>query len=81
MSTPTEDTNSGLRFHRNNYILMALGLGLLVGGFIALSGGGTDNPNEFNESIFSPQRITLAPLLILAGFLVFGFGIMKRFKA
>ncbi|MBM3171890.1 MAG: DUF3098 domain-containing protein [Bacteroidetes bacterium] len=81
MSIPTEETNSGLRFHRNNYILMALGLGLLVGGFIALSGGGTDNPNEFNEAIFSPQRITLAPLLILAGFLVFGFGIMKRFKA
>jgi hypothetical protein len=48
---------------------------------VALSGGGTDNPNEFNEAIFSFRRITLAPLLILAGLGVFGFGIMKRFKA
>jgi spore maturation protein SpmA len=81
MSTPKEESNGGLRFNRNNYILMALGLGLLVGGFVALSGGGTDNPNEFNEAIFSSRRITLAPLMILAGFLVFGLGIMKRFKA
>ena len=81
MSTPKEESPRGLRFHRNNLIFMVLGLGLLVGGFVALSGGGTDNPNEFNEAIFSFRRITLAPLLILAGFGVFGFGIMKRFKA
>ena len=62
MSTPKEETQGGLRFHRNNYLIMALGLGLLVGGFLALSGGGTDNPNEFNEAIFGPRRITLATL-------------------
>ena len=33
-----------------------------------MSGGGTDDPNVFNEDIFSPIRITVAPLLVLAGF-------------
>lgn len=79
MSTPN-DAPTGLNFHRTNYVLMLLGIALLIGGFIALSGGGTDNPNEFSEDLFNSQRLTVAPLLILAGFAVFGFGIMKRFK-
>ncbi len=79
MST-SKEAPTGLNFHRMNYVLMLLGIAMLIGGFIALSGGGTDNPNEFSEDLFSSQRLTVAPLLILAGFTVFGFGIMKRFK-
>ena len=79
MST-SEESSTGLNFHSSNYVLMLIGIALLIGGFIALSGGGTDNPNEFSEALFSSQRLTVAPLLILAGFAVFGFGIMKRFK-
>lgn len=79
MST-SKEAPTGLNFHRTNYVLMLLGIAMLIGGFIALSGGGTDNPNEFSEALFSSQRLTVAPLLILAGFAVFGFGIMKRFK-
>ena len=80
MSTPKEESPSGLRFHRNNLIFMVLGLGLLVGGFVALSGGGTDNPNEFNEAIFSFRRIRLAPAVVLLGFGITIYSILKTKK-
>jgi hypothetical protein len=44
-------------------------------------GGGAENPNEFHEDeIFSFRRITLAPIVILAGFVTVLVGIMKKSK-
>jgi len=43
-------------------------------------GGGSDDPKVFNEDIFSFQRITLAPILIVAGYVIEIFAIMKRPK-
>lgn len=64
---------------RKNYILILIGLGLIILGFILMSGSGNDDPERFNEAIFSFRRITLAPILVLAGFVVEIFAIMKRF--
>ena len=48
-------------------------------GFILMSGGGTENPEEFNEqALFSFRRITLAPFLVIAGYVVVLFGILKK---
>ena len=44
-----------------------------------MSGGGSDSPEEFNEAMFSFRRITLAPILVVGGFVIEIFGIMKRF--
>jgi hypothetical protein len=67
-------------FGKENYRLMLIGLALIAVGFLLMVGGGSDDPNVFNPEIFSFRRITLAPILILAGFVVEIFAIMKRPK-
>jgi NADH:ubiquinone oxidoreductase subunit K len=68
-------------FTRKNYIFMLIGIGLLILGFVLMSGGGTSDPNEFNEEIFSTRRITIAPMVVVAGYVVIGYGIMFRDKS
>lgn len=63
---------------KNNYIIMLAGFCLVVLGFVLMAGGGSDNPDEFNYDMFSFRRITLAPIVALAGFAVVAYGIMKR---
>ncbi|MFT4682163.1 MAG: putative membrane protein YqhA, partial [Flavobacteriales bacterium] len=43
-------------------------------------GGGSEDPNVFSEEIFSTRRITVAPIVILLGFAVEIFAIMKKPK-
>lgn len=69
-------------FSRDNYMWMLIGAAVLALGFFLMSGGKSTNPNVFNESeVYSPVRITLAPLLIIAGFVIEIFAIMKKQKA
>ncbi len=67
-------------FGKENYRLMLIGLALIVIGFLLMIGGGSEDPNQFNPEIFSFRRITLAPILILAGYVVEIFAIMKKPK-
>ncbi|MEO6582748.1 MAG: DUF3098 domain-containing protein [Ferruginibacter sp.] len=68
-------------FGRDNYMWMLIGAAVLALGFFLMSGGKSDNPNIFNEKeVYSPIRITLAPLLIIAGFVIEIFAIMKKQK-
>lgn len=71
---------TGFALGRENYRLMAIGFGIIVLGFILMIGGGSDDPNVFNPEIFSFRRITLAPLLLLIGFLFEIFAILKKPK-
>lgn len=74
------DKSSTLQFafEKENYKWMLIGLALIVAGFLLMIGGGSDDPHVFNEKMFNFQRLTLAPLLILAGYIVEIFAIMKR---
>ena len=64
-----------------NYKLMLIGFAVIVLGFILMVGGGSDDPvHVFDESMFSFRRITLAPILVLAGFAFEVYAIMKRPK-
>ena len=65
---------------KENYKLMLIGLGIILLGFILMGGGGSDDPNVFDESIFSFTRITLAPIVVLAGFCFEIYAIMKKPK-
>jgi hypothetical protein len=65
-------------FTRKNYIVLLSGIFLLVIGYLLMIGGGSDDPNVFNPSIFDFQRITLAPMVCLAGFVTILFAIMWR---
>lgn len=55
-------------FGKKNYKFMLIGLSCIVIGFILMAGGGSDDPNVFDPSIFSWRRIRLAPTLVLIGF-------------
>ncbi|GAB4325714.1 MAG: hypothetical protein Kow00127_18460 [Bacteroidales bacterium] len=70
--------NPRFAFHRENYKLLFIGLGLIALGFLLMIGGGSDNPNEFSYDIFNFRRLTLAPLLVLAGYVVEIFAIMRK---
>lgn len=63
---------------KENYILMLAGLALIALGFILMIGGGSKDPNVFSYELFSFQRLTLAPILVLAGYVVEIFAIMKK---
>jgi hypothetical protein len=67
-------------FAKENYRLMLIGLALMALGFILMIGGGSKDPNDFSPAIFDFQRLTLAPILILAGYVVEIFAIMKKPK-
>ncbi|OYT17885.1 MAG: hypothetical protein B7C24_00455 [Bacteroidetes bacterium 4572_77] len=67
-------------FGKTNYKFLLIGLGLILLGFILMVGGGSESPDVFNEGIFNFQRLTLAPILILAGFGVEIYAIMKKNK-
>jgi hypothetical protein len=66
-------------FTMKNYVMMLIGVVVIILGFVLMSGGGEHTVTEFDESIFSFRRITLAPIVVIAGFVVVGVAIMKRF--
>ncbi|EDP71118.1 hypothetical protein FBALC1_01502 [Flavobacteriales bacterium ALC-1] len=63
-----EESKSEFIFGKKNYKWLFIGLAFIVIGFILMAGGGSDDPNVFDESIFSWRRIRLAPTLVLIGF-------------
>ena len=63
-----EGAKDTIIFGKKNYKWMFIGLGCIALGFILMSGGGSDDPNVFDPSIFSWRRIRLAPTLVLIGF-------------
>ena len=62
-----------------NYALIAVGAVIIIIGFILMAGGTTATPEQFNEDIFSFRRITLAPIVVIAGFAFEIYAILKRF--
>ncbi len=57
-------------FTRENYILVAVGLVVIMLGFLLMSGGNNDDVTVFNPDIFSSRRIFWAPLVVILGFVV-----------
>jgi hypothetical protein len=72
----------GLDFplQKENYILLIIGFAIIMIGFLLMLGGKSDDPNVFNEEIFNFRRITLAPILVLFGFVFEIWAIMKKPK-
>ena len=65
----TEDQKV-MPFGKQNYIIVLIGIALIALGFVLMIGGGSNDPDVFNEKMFNFQRLTLAPILVLAGFVV-----------
>lgn len=75
-----EQIEERMALSKKNYMWIAIGVALIVIGFVLMSGGGSTDKNVFDYSMFSFRRITLAPIVVLAGFGIEVFAIMKRFK-
>ena len=81
-----EKSENTFYFGKENYQWMLIGLGVIAIGFVLMLGAdantvdGKFNPNVWNDDIFSFRRIRLAPLLVIAGFAVEVYAILKRKK-
>lgn len=72
----------GFAFGKKNYIILGIGLVILMIGYLLMSGGAATSADEFNaEELFSARRITLAPIVVLSGYIVIGVAIMYRDKS
>tara|TARA_B100000768_G_C11163719_1_gene325691 strand:+ start:431 stop:655 length:225 start_codon:yes stop_codon:yes gene_type:complete len=65
-------------FNKKNYLLLISGLILILAGLALMVGGGSEDPSKFSDEIFNFQRLTLAPLLIISGFVLEIFAIMSK---
>lgn len=76
----SENKQDEFAFGKANYKLLIIGVAMATVGYVLLAGGGSDDPAVFSEDLFSFRRMYVAPLLILAGLCVVGWGIMKKVK-
>ncbi|HPD53684.1 MAG: DUF3098 domain-containing protein [Bacteroidota bacterium] len=67
-------------FGRENYVLMLIGIVVIFIGFALMAGGGSDDPAVWNPEIFSARRITVAPIVVMIGFVIEVVAIVKKSK-
>ena len=65
---------------KESFKYIAIGVGILIIGFLLMIGGKSDDPNVFNPEIFSFRRITLAPIIVVSGFMFIIWAIMRKPK-
>lgn len=80
MNQKNKEIKSEFLFGKKNYVMMLIGLAFIGLGFILMAGGGSDNPEIFNEDIYNFRRIRLAPTLVLIGLAIEIYAIMARPK-
>jgi len=69
-------------FNAKNYKLLFIGLAVNILGFLLMIGGAAENLNDFNkEELFGHRRITIAPMLIVLGYIIIMYSIMKKQKS
>lgn len=73
-------TNHTFPFNKENYLYIGIGFLLCIIGYMLMVGGGSEDPAVYNPEVFSFRRITLSPIIIIAGFIVVIYGIMKKPK-
>lgn len=86
MSTTTKNRqpigNQTFLFDKTNYIWMIAGVLLILIGFMLMAGGKSADPHKFNyDEIYSFRRITLAPIVVLLGFGIEIYAIMRKPKS
>jgi len=80
MKNNKEEQKQEFLFESINYKILLIGIGVITLGFILMAGGGSDDPNIFNEEIFNFRRIRLAPTTVLIGFGITIYSIFKKSK-
>ena len=67
-------------FSKKRYQILLLSIIIIGVGFLLMSGGGSNNPDIFNNEIYSFRRIRLAPLVVISGFIMCIVSILYRDK-
>ena len=76
-----QEKKNALPFGKENYILFGAAFIVVIIGYLLMAGGKSPDPNIFNhDEIFSFRRITLAPIIILIGFILGFYAILKKPK-
>lgn len=75
---PSDTSKLKFAFQKKNYQLLLIGVGIILIGYLLMMGGGSEDPNVFDPSIFSFRRITLAPIVVLFGYAFIGYAIMHK---
>jgi Protein of unknown function (DUF3098) len=70
----------GFLFEKVNYKILLIGIAVITLGFILMSGGGSKDPAVFSEEIFNFRRIRIAPTMVLIGFGITIYAILKNSK-
>lgn len=78
MAKKETEKKKEMALSKMNYRLLAVAFVIVVIGFVLMTGGGNNNPEVFDDSIYSLRRITLAPIVVLFGFLFGIYAIMKK---
>lgn len=79
MGIEKKQTGTNHLFGKENYKWMLIGAAVLAVGFFLMAGGKSSDPKVFDSNeVYSTTRITIAPILIIAGFVIEIFAIMKR---
>jgi hypothetical protein len=81
-TTKTTTPGQASLFEKSNLVWMLAGIAVMALGFILMAGGASDVPNIFKpEEVYSRMRITVAPIVILAGLVVLIYAIFRNPKA
>jgi hypothetical protein len=75
-----ENKQQEFLFEKVNYKILLIGIGVIALGFILMAGGGSDDPKVFSDAVFNFRRIRLAPTLVLIGFGITVYSILKKTK-
>jgi hypothetical protein len=74
--------NNMFAFGKENYRILLIGLVINIIGFVLMIGGGSEDPAKFDAAeLFSPVRLTVSPIFIVAGYVVMIYAIMKKSKS
>jgi hypothetical protein len=77
----TTTSSQASLFDQSNLVWMLIGIGVMAIGFLLMAGGASDDPNMFKpEEVYSKMRITVAPIVILAGLVVLIYAIFRNPK-
>lgn len=75
-----ENKKHDFLFEKENYKILLIGIAVIAVGFILMAGGGSEDPKVFSDEIFNFRRIRLAPTVVLIGFGITVYSIIKNPK-
>ncbi len=79
-SAPAVPEKATLAFGKENYKIMLIGIAVVAIGMILMIGGASEDPNKMSEELFGTQRTIVAPIVIIAGYIVVLLAIIKKPK-